>query len=192
MTIKLTKEEKSKLINGGALYEILQKVLARETLIDRQKEHLWVAGLDVKGRLICLELVSLGNEWMTAADPVAVFARALQKECKNVVIAHNHSQGHTLKPSKADFAVTEKMVIVGRFLKCPVVDHLVINEQTFYSMRQHGHIAPMEKQNMATVFKDLALAEQLITGYEKGMNQKDETIAALQKQLAALQQKKKQ
>jgi hypothetical protein len=149
-----------------------------------------VAGLDVKGRLICLELVSLGNEWMTAADPVAVFARALQKECKNVVIAHNHSQGNTLKPSKADFAVTEKMVIVGRFLKCPVVDHLVINEHTFYSMRQHGHIAPMEKQNMATVFKDLALAEQLITGYEKEMNQKDETIAALQKQLAALQKKK--
>jgi DNA repair protein RadC len=191
MTVKLSKTEKEQIINGKALYEILQKVLARETLIDRQKEHLWVAGLDLQSRLIVLELVSLGNDWMTVADPVAVFARALQKECKHVVIAHNHSRSAAAKPSKADFEVTERMVIVGRFVNCPVVDHMVITDKEFYSMRQHGHIEPMEKQNMATVFKDLALAEKLLAVQDQTLAEKEKEVADLKKQLAALQKKTK-
>jgi DNA repair protein RadC len=202
MTIKLAKTEKEKIINGKALYEILQKVLARETLIDRQKEHLWVAGLDLQSRLIVLELVSLGNDWMTTADPVAVFARALQKECKHVVIAHNHTRSTIPKPSKADIEATQRMVATGKFVKCPVLDHLIITPAEFYSMRQHGHITQMEKMDIEHVFDDLAITKRLLEMQDKefaeqkakaaaALAAKNKEVAELKKQLAQLKNKPK-
>jgi DNA repair protein RadC len=204
MTVKLSKTEKEQIINGKALYEILQKVLAREALIDRQKEHLWVAGLDIKGRLLVLDLVSLGNDWMTTADPVAVFARALQKESKNIVLAHNHPRGR-LQPGKADLEVTQRMVTSGKLLQCPLIDHMIITETQFYSMRQHGHLEPMEKMDITQVFDDLAITKHLVEMQDKEAAEKEKALAAerkakadalkenanLKKQLAALQKKTK-
>jgi DNA repair protein RadC len=183
MTVKLSKTEKEQIINGKALYEILQKVLAREALIDRQKEHLWVAGLDIKGRLLVLDLVSLGNDWMTTADPVAVFARALQKESKNIVLAHNHPRGR-LQPGKADLEVTQRMVTSGKLLQCPLIDHMIITETQFYSMRQHGHLEPMEKMDITQVFDDLAITKHLVEMQDKELEEKEAKEKAALKALA--------
>jgi DNA repair protein RadC len=170
MTVKLTKEELSKAINGEALYKILQRILQREALIDRQKEHLWVAGLDVQGRLLVLDLVSLGNDWMTAADPVAVFARPLQKDAKHIVLAHNHPRG-SLKPGKADLEVTQRMVTSGKLLHCPLVDHMIITDTSFYSMRQHGLLEPMEVFDLKQTFDEIAVIKQLLEMKEQEMNE---------------------
>jgi DNA repair protein RadC len=42
MTIKLTKKQKIKVLNGKDVYTIMQEILLRESKIDRDKEHLWV------------------------------------------------------------------------------------------------------------------------------------------------------
>jgi DNA repair protein RadC len=188
MTVKLTKEELSKAINGEALYKILQRILQREALIDRQKEHLWVAGLDVQGRLLVLDLVSLGNDFMTAADPVAVFARPLQKDSKHIVLAHNHPRG-TLKPSKADLEVTQRMVTSGKLLHCPLVDHMIITDTSFYSMRQHGLLEPMEVFDLKQTFDEIAVIKQLLEMKEQEMNEQRTKNTAINKQLKAEQLK---
>jgi DNA repair protein RadC len=182
MTVKLTKEELSKAINGEALYKILQRILQREALIDRQKEHLWVAGLDVQGRLLVLDLVSLGNDFMTAADPVAVFARPLQKDAKHIVLAHNHPRG-SLKPSKADLEVTQRMVTSGKLLHCPLVDHMIITDTSFYSMRQHGLLEPMEVFDLKQTFDEIAAIKQLLEMKEQEMNEQRTRNTAINKQL---------
>jgi DNA repair protein RadC len=182
MTVKLTKEELSKAINGEALYKILQRILQREALIDRQKEHLWVAGLDVQGRLLVLDLVSLGNDFMTAADPVAVFARPLQKDAKHIVLAHNHPRG-SLKPSKADLEVTQRMVTSGKLLHCPLVDHMIITDTSFYSMRQHGLLEPMEVFDLKQTFDEIAAIKQLLEMKEQEMNEQRTKNTAINKQL---------
>jgi DNA repair protein RadC len=184
MTVKLTKEELSKAINGEALYKILQRILQREALIDRQKEHLWVAGLDVQGRLLVLDLVSLGNDFMTAADPVAVFARPLQKDAKHIVLAHNHPRG-SLKPGKADLEVTQRMVTSGKLLHCPLVDHMIITDTSFYSMRQHGLLEPMEVFDLKQTFDEIAAIKQLLAMKEQEMNEQRTKNTAINKQLKA-------
>jgi DNA repair protein RadC len=184
MTVKLTKEELSKAINGEALYKILQRILQREALIDRQKEHLWVAGLDVQGRLLVLDLVSLGNDFMTAADPVAVFARPLQKDAKHIVLAHNHPRG-SLKPSKADLEVTQRMVTSGKLLHCPLVDHMIITDTSFYSMRQHGLLEPMEVFDLKQTFDEIAVIKQLLEMKEQEMNEQKTKSAGNEKKLKA-------
>jgi DNA repair protein RadC len=188
MTVKLTKEELSKAINGEALYKILQRILQREALIDRQKEHLWVAGLDVQGRLLVLDLVSLGNDFMTAADPVAVFARPLQKDAKHIVLAHNHPRG-SLKPGKADLEVTQRMVTSGKLLHCPLVDHMIITDTSFYSMRQHGLLEPMEVFDLKQTFDEIAVIKQLLAMKEQEMNEQRTKNTAINKQLKAEQLK---
>jgi DNA repair protein RadC len=187
MTVKLTKEELSKAINGEALYKILQRILQREALIDRQKEHLWVAGLDVQGRLLVLDLVSLGNDWMTAADPVAVFARPLQKDAKHIVLAHNHPRG-SLKPSKADLEVTQRMVTSGKLLHCPLVDHMIITDTSFYSMRQHGLLEPMEVFDLKQTFDEIAVIKQLLAMKEQEMSEQKTKSAGNEKKLKAEKQ----
>jgi DNA repair protein RadC len=188
MTVKLTKEEVNRTINGAALYKILQRILEREALIDRQKEHLWVAGLDIQGRLLVLDLVSLGNDFMTAADPVAVFARPLQKDAKHIVLAHNHPRG-SLKPSKADLEVTQRMVTSGKLLHCPLVDHMIITDTSFYSMRQHGLLEPMEVFDLKQTFDEIVVIKQLLEMKEQEMTEQRTRNTAINKQLKAEQLK---
>lgn len=185
MNIRLSKAELKKIANGQALYEVLQKVLARENIVDRGKEHLWIAGLDNKQHLQLLELVSLGNNWRTTADPMAIFSFSLQKGCKQIIMAHNHPSG-MLEPSESDLKATEVILTVGKFLKCPLYDSMIISETGYYSFREQGIIKKMSRVN------DLLLTYEQIKMMNKAMEVKNEQIALLKKELLeALKKSKK-
>ena len=59
MEIKVS--EKVQLNNPKKVVEVLQKVLKSEDLIDQEKEHFWVIGLNTRNVIKYLELVSLGT-----------------------------------------------------------------------------------------------------------------------------------
>ena len=61
MTIKLTKKERIKILNGVDLFGIMQKILLREEKIDQNREHFWVVGLENNNRILFIELISLGT-----------------------------------------------------------------------------------------------------------------------------------
>ena len=61
MTIKLTKKERIKVLNGSSLFGIMQKILLREEKIDQNREHFWVVGLENNNRILFIELISLGS-----------------------------------------------------------------------------------------------------------------------------------
>ncbi len=162
MNVKLTQEQKIKVINGADLAEIMQKVLKRENKIDRNKEHLWVVCMNTHNRILLIELVSLGTVNAVPVEAMEIFSFALQKQAVKIILVHNHPSGD-IEPSSADKIITDKMVAIGDFLKCPVIDHLIVTETDFYSFVESGLMEQIKQQSSfdLTFAKQAKLKEQL-------------------------------
>ncbi|XZF14956.1 JAB domain-containing protein [Chitinophagaceae bacterium MMS25-I14] len=132
MTIRLTKEEKIRILNSDDIYAIMQRILLRDRKIDRRKEHFWIVCLAADNRILLIDLVGLGNSTAVPADPVDIFSFALQKQSVKIVMVHNHPSNR-LTPSDNDRKFTNRMVAIGKFLNCPVLDHMIIGEEGYYS-----------------------------------------------------------
>ena len=54
-----------------------------------------------------------------------------------IIIAHNHPSGNT-QPSEADIHLTRKLKEAGMMLDLPVLDHLIITSEGYYSFADEG------------------------------------------------------
>ena len=59
-------------------------------------------------------------------------------------MVHNHPGG-TMEPSLEDQDITDRMYQVGLFLDLPVIDHLIIDEEKYYSFVDSGLLRKMSK-----------------------------------------------
>ncbi len=137
MRVKLTKEQKIHVLNSQDIYKIMQQILLRENKIGRSKEHFWVVCLSYSNRILLIELATLGTMKKSVIDPTEVFSFALQKRASRVIMVHNHPGG-SLEPSLEDKDITDRMYQAGRFLELPVIDHLIITEESYYSFADSG------------------------------------------------------
>jgi DNA repair protein RadC len=64
-----------------------------------------------------------------------VFRSAVIRNCPGVIVCHNHPSGDPT-PSPEDLAVTEQLVAAGRVLDIELVDHLIIGQQRFVSLKE--------------------------------------------------------
>ncbi len=71
------------------------------------------------------------------ADPKIIFATALKCSASSILCCHNHPSTN-LKPSQADIQLTNKLKEAGKFLDLPLLDHLIITEESFYSFADEG------------------------------------------------------
>ena len=135
MDIKLTKHEKRSIESTNDVYAIMQRVLLRENKIDKEKEHLWIIGMNHGGYILYIELIALGSYHSVDVEPMNVFRVAVMKNASRVILVHNHPSGR-LVPSDADKEITDRLIQVGRILNIDLVDHLIISPIAFISFRQ--------------------------------------------------------
>lgn len=106
--------------------------------MERETRELFVVILqDVKGFVICHEVVAIGTLSKALVHPREVFYPAIRHKASSLIIAHNHPSGDPT-PSKEDYDLTKKLVEVGALMSLPVQDHLIIGAQRFVSLRQLG------------------------------------------------------
>ena len=91
--------------------------------------------LDGRHRLIHEVTVSRGTLTASLVHPREVFRSALREAAAAVVLIHNHPSGDP-SPSPEDRAVTERLIHAGELLGIPVVDHIVIAEGGYVSLRE--------------------------------------------------------
>ena len=145
MTIKIP-INKIRIEHPLDIYEIMQRVLIREDKIDRGKEHFWVLALDSGNKIITLELVSMGSAKRTIAEPMEILSIPLQKGASGVILIHNHPGG-TLEPSEADKEMTDRIIQACRLMNTPVLDHVIITENSYYSFKASGLLERLEASN---------------------------------------------
>lgn len=135
------------------------------------REHLWVVGLASNLKILFIELVSLGTVNSTIVEPMEVFSVALQKRAVSIILVHNHPSGE-LRPSKEDLDVTDRLIQVGKIVRTPVFDHLIITEKSFLSFKDTGAMAKLEQST------------KYVPPYVVVERMKKEAAAAAQKQTA--------
>ncbi|MBX2842897.1 MAG: JAB domain-containing protein [Flammeovirgaceae bacterium] len=71
------------------------------------------------------------------ADPKVIFATALKAGSCGILASHNHPSGN-LKPSQQDIQLTNKLKEAGKFLDLPLLDHIIITPENYYSFADEG------------------------------------------------------
>ena len=103
------------------------------------KEQFVLALLGARNKLIVSPTISIGTLTASFVHPREIFTEALKYPCAAIVLIHNHPSGDPT-PSKEDINVTRKLVSCGKTMEIPVVDHVIIGDNTYYSMKEHGYI----------------------------------------------------
>ncbi|MDO5131573.1 MAG: DNA repair protein RadC [Eubacteriales bacterium] len=95
--------------------------------------------LDNRMALLREEILSLGTVNCTLLSPREIFLRALRWGAVNIVLLHNHPSGDPT-PSEADLEITKRICEAGRILGIRLIDHLVIGDLRYISLRESGCI----------------------------------------------------
>jgi DNA repair protein RadC len=135
MQVRLTKEQKIKIANSEQVYTIMQSILLRENSLSRKKEHFWTIGLNNENVIQYIELVALGSTNEAVLKPMEVYRLAVLKNSVKVILCHNHPSGN-IKPSSDDIHLTNKLKEGGKLLGIEVLDHFIINESEYLSMKE--------------------------------------------------------
>ena len=108
-----------------------------DELQEKKKEHFYALYLDTKNRVIAEELVSVGILNAALIHPREVFAPALKAHCQSVILVHNHPSGDCT-PSKEDEEVTRLLRDAGELVGVSLLDHIVIANNGYLSMKEKG------------------------------------------------------
>lgn len=106
---------------------------------DLQHEEFHVLLLNRANGIIATQAISSGGLAGTVVDGKIVFKKALDFKASGIILAHNHPSG-TLKPSTEDIQLTKKMVQFGKYIDLPVLDHLIITDNGYFSFADSGNL----------------------------------------------------
>jgi DNA repair protein RadC len=95
--------------------------------------------LNKSNRVLGWFKVSSGGVSGTVADPRIIFQTALLSNASGIILAHNHPSGNIF-PSEPDIQLTKKMKEAGKVLEIPVLDHLIITSESYYSFADEGKL----------------------------------------------------
>ncbi len=105
----------------------------------RPIEQFGLVMLDARHRVLRTAIVSSGAQDSTMVQPRDVFREAMTGGAIAIVVFHNHPSGDPA-PSSDDFALTDRLVEAGELVGIEVLDHLVLGDGQFCSMRELGRL----------------------------------------------------
>jgi len=100
-------------------------------------ETFWVVGLDARLGVRLCRAISRGSRRCTVVDPAEVFRTAIASGVAAVAVAHNHPSGDPA-PSSEDHTLTRRLVQAGQLLGIPVLDHIIIGGDRYWSFAEEG------------------------------------------------------
>lgn len=99
-------------------------------------EHFIVLPLTAKNEIIMVAEVSKGTLTHTLVHPREVFTPAIRCAAAHIILVHNHPSGDPA-PSAEDLRITRTLAEAGRLLGIPVIDHIVLGADGYYSFAEH-------------------------------------------------------
>lgn len=93
--------------------------------------------LNTKNQVISYERITVGGLNSSIVHPREVFKGALKRSSASIICVHNHPSGDP-NPSREDIEVTKRLVKAGEILGIEVLDHVIIGDNTYYSLKEKG------------------------------------------------------
>ncbi|MGL4797855.1 MAG: RadC family protein [Cellulosilyticaceae bacterium] len=113
--------------------------LFMEELRHEKNEKFIAVYLDAKCRVVSHEMVSQGSLTASIVHPREVYKGAINKSAYSLVVLHNHPSGDPT-PSKEDVQITKRLKEAGQILGIQLLDHIVIGDTTFVSLKEEGYL----------------------------------------------------
>ena len=110
-----------------------------ERLRYEKKEHFYCVMLNAKGEILEEKEISVGDLNSSTVHPREVFAGAVKRSAGSMVCVHNHPSG-TPEPSRDDIDTTKRLVQAGQLMGIPIIDHIIIGDGKYMSMKAEGLI----------------------------------------------------
>ena len=126
------KVKRDKITSSKDVFDILNPIL-----IDLPFEEFWLLILNRANLVIKKEMISRGGVSGTVVDTKIIFKAAIENYASSIIICHNHPSGN-LKPSEADIRITKNIKEAGKLMEIPLLDHLIVAENGFYSFADEG------------------------------------------------------
>lgn len=139
VSIKLFKEgdllvESNKIKSTGDAFSVLKKYLDH-----KDREYLVVLTLDTRNKITNINTVSIGTLNSSMAHPREIFKTAILSNAESIIIGHNHVSGDSF-PSGEDIQMTRIIKKCGDILGIVLLDHLIIGDDNYTSLKEKGII----------------------------------------------------
>jgi DNA repair protein RadC len=102
-----------------------------------EQEHLRTIMLDSKNQVLKVHTVYIGSLNTAVVRVGELFREAIRFNAAALIVAHNHPSGDPT-PSAEDVYVTRQIVEAGKLLNIDILDHLVIGQQRWVSLKERG------------------------------------------------------
>jgi DNA repair protein RadC len=102
-----------------------------------EQEHLRAIILNTKNQVLKIHPIYVGSLNSASVRVGELFREAIRMNAAAIIVAHNHPSGDPT-PSPEDVSVTRQMVEAGKLLNVDVLDHLVICQARWVSLKERG------------------------------------------------------
>lgn len=108
-------------------------------LMWQSQERFAVLLLDIKHRILGIRVITIGTATETLAHPRDIFREVIRHGAVRCIVAHNHPSGN-LEPSADDLSLTQQLLEGAKILGIPILDHLILGNGDFRSLRQSTNL----------------------------------------------------
>lgn len=102
-----------------------------------KQEHFLVIHLNTKNKILSEETISKGTLDSSLVHPREVFKTAVKNSSAALILVHNHPSGDP-QPSNDDINLTRRLKEAGELMGIPILDHLIIGDNKYISLREEG------------------------------------------------------
>ena len=113
--------------------------MIREQLEGLDREQFMIACLNTKNEPTNISVVAAGTLNKAIVHPREVFKTAILSNAASIMAFHNHPSGETT-PSQQDIQLTNRLYEAGELLGIKLLDHLIIGDGTFTSLKEKGYL----------------------------------------------------
>ena len=114
-------------------------VLAMEMIGTEDREVFLVICLSTKNKINAVHRAHVGSLSSSVVHPREVFKAAILNNSASIIVAHNHPS-QDVTPSKEDIDVTKRLIEAGKLIGLDVLDHLIVAETKYSSLKEKGYI----------------------------------------------------
>lgn len=109
--------------------------LVMDDLKYKKQEFLQIAILDTKNQVLKISTIAQGGLNKSIIEPREIFCEPLKLIACSIILIHNHPSGDPT-PSEQDISFTKKIYNAGKLLGIDVLDHIVVGNQKFISLKE--------------------------------------------------------
>jgi len=132
---KLPASQRKKITFSRDAYDLLLKNWNSDTV--EYCEEFKILLMNRSNAVLGIIAVSKGGISGTVTDVRIILQAALKSNASGLIVCHNHPSGN-LNPSESDTKITQKIKEAGNIMDIQLLDHLIINDEDYYSFADNG------------------------------------------------------